>query len=119
MLKRGKIILRKAKNKVEDLIDETQKEAKVNIDKFIKSKKEEFTQEVISAVANNLNELIGIKKKELELKKKQLSSSVEEKTSIVSNAQTEISDIKNLLGQAIEISSALESEEIDVIKMVN
>ncbi|MDW5288581.1 dynamin family protein [Formosa sp. PL04] len=119
MLKEGKTILRNAIIKVEDLIDETQKDATISINKFIKSKKEEFTKEVIIVVSNNLNELISLKKKELELKKKQLSSSVEEKTIIISNTQTEISSIKKLLGIAIEISSELESEETDVIKMAN
>jgi GTPase SAR1 family protein len=119
MLTEGKSILRKAKNQVGELIDNVQKEAKIYIDEFIKSQKEEYTKTVINVVTNNLNELVAIKQRELELKKRQLSSSVEEKTVIISDAQTEISVIKDILGKAIEISNELEGEETDVIKTSN
>jgi GTPase SAR1 family protein len=119
MLKEGKKILTKAKNEVENLIDNAQKEAKIKIDEFIKSKKEEYTKTVLEVISKNLNGLIALKQKELELKKRQLSSSVEEKTVIISDAQNEITVINDILGQAIEISNELEGEETDVIKTAN
>jgi GTPase SAR1 family protein len=119
MLKESKSILRKAKNQVGELIDNVQKEAKIYIDEFIKSQKEEYTKTVINVVTNNLNELVAIKQRELELKKKQLSSSVEEKIVIISDSKNEIRVIKDILGQAIEISNELEGEETDVIKTAN
>lgn len=114
--KEGKKILRQAKNKIEDLIDQALKSVTDDIKLDLKEKKEAYTQTVITTVASNLNELISIKKNELELKEKMLSSSIEEKNDIIASTKFKIGAIENILREAVMLSSELESEAVDSIK---
>ncbi|NRS87748.1 GTPase SAR1 family protein [Flavobacterium sp. 7E] len=117
--KDGKKILRKAKSHIEDLIDDALKSVTKEINSDLRAKKENYAQSVITIVAENLNQLVSIKKKELELKKKMLSSSVDEKNEIIASATSKVSAIENILGEAVMLSSELEVEEVDLIKVNN
>jgi GTPase SAR1 family protein len=113
--KKHAAVLRKVRNEIEDYIDGLEKDAEEGFIKQLRSQRNQLCDIAVDIIQSNLQHLIAQKQHQLDLRKQQLESSVEEKEAIIQRCDEEINEIHSLLIDAVSLATELEFAEVDTI----